>query len=525
MNNFSYLKKYLRKNHYYDLEDEILVQLESHPNFPSLYAVIDTLTYLEIENLAVKVEKEEFENLPENFISVVNSDTGKETVFTEKLRNKVRIEFSNGFKKIIPQTEFLSIWTGIVVAIEKNEISSKLNFSGKNNGIAGLLFSLSLVLVFLNNSAYLIAALSYYLLVIIGLVISVFLIREEIGIHNESISKICNVNEKTSCKAVLSSKGAKITGDVSLSDLSLVYFTAIAFLNLFLAFKNVLNVYIILAFFSTPVLIYSFTYQYFVLKKWCVLCLGTAAVLLLQMILVLNFWSNSGNVFSAVNAISFLFILSVVLLVWMKFKALFKKNITLKNIEVKHNQLKRKELVFSTLLSNNQQVNTDNLDQLQTVVIGQDSAPVTLYAVLSASCGHCHLAYENTIKLLHKRPDEVKAKIIFNINIHNDDNPKNKVYRQVAHFYFKDETQKAAEALNDWHIKKMTLEKWKAKWGSSEDFYSDEIIQKQYNWCQQNDVLFTPTMIVNGNVLPKEYEVNELNYFFESLIENKKAVF
>jgi uncharacterized membrane protein/RNAse (barnase) inhibitor barstar len=523
MNNFNYLKKYLRQNQYYDLEDEILVQVESHPNFPSLYAIIDTFTYLEIENVAVKAEKEEFDNLPENFIAVVDSDTGKETVFTEKLKDKVRIEFSNGFKKIMTKTEFLTIWSGIVVAIEKNEISSKLNFSGKNNLIAGTFFFVSLVMVFLNNNEYLRVSLVYYLLIIIGLIISVFLIREEIGIHNESISKICNVNEKTSCKAVLSSKGAKIIGDISLSDACLVCFSAIAFLSLFSTFENSFSIYLSFAFCSIPVLIYSFYYQYFVLKKWCVLCLGIAVVLLFQTILVLNSLSKIDISFKATHMIPFVFILSLISIIWIKGKALFKKNMVLKSTEIKYNQLKRKELVFTTLLSNNQQIETNDLDEIKTIVIGQVEAPVTLYAVLSASCGHCHSAYENILKLIHKKPQEIKAKIIFNVNIKNEDNPTNKVYQQVSHYYFNNETNKAQEALSDWHIKKMTLENWKTKWGSTEDPFSDEIMQQQYNWCYKNDLLFTPAIIINGSVLPKEYQINELSYFLENLIENKKA--
>lgn len=524
MNNFSYLKRYLRKNHYYEHEDEILIQLESHPNFPSLYSIIDTFTFLEIENIAVKVGKEEFENLPENFISVVDSDTGKETVLTEKLKDKIRIEFSNGFKKTITETEFLIIWTGIVVAIEKNEISGKLSFSGKNNLIIGTLFSFSLFLIFLNNSDYLIPSLLYYLLAVTGLITSIFLIREEVGIHNESVSKICNVTQKTSCKAILSSKGAKIFHDVSLSDISIIYFLSITFLSMFSAFKNGFIVYAGLALFSIPVLVYSVSYQYFVLKKWCVLCLGVIAVVLFQLTLIVSFWTKYKHAFNAIYAISFVLILCLLLLGWLKFKALFIKNIELKKAEVKYNQFKRKSLVFNAMLKNSQEVDMDNIEELKTVFIGGIDVPVTVYALLSASCGHCHSAYENITKLIAKNPNKIKAKLIFNVNIKNENNPNNKVYHKVAHYYFNNETEKAEEALKDWHIKKMTLEKWVSKWGNTNDVFSEEIIQEQYNWCHNNGLLFTPAIIINGNVLPKEYQINELNYFLDNLIESKHAV-
>jgi uncharacterized membrane protein/protein-disulfide isomerase len=523
MSNFSYLKKYFRKNHYYDLEDEILIQLESHPNFPSLYSIIDTFNFLEIENVAVKVEKEELENLPDNFISVVDSDTGKETVLTEKLQHKIRIEFSNGFKKVISEVEFLKIWTGIVVVIEKNEIGNKRSFSGKNNFIAGILFFFSLLLVFLNNSAHLIFALWYYLSTITGFIIGVFLIREEIGIHNESVSKICNVSEKTSCKAVLSSKGAKIFGDISLSDMAVIYFLAITFLSLFSAFENDFIVYAGLALLSIPVLVYSIGYQFFVLKKWCVLCLGIVTVLLFQITLILSFWTKYDYTFNKISTILFVLISGLAIMGWLKFKELFKKNIALKKTEVKYNQLKRKELVFNALLKDSQQVDTESIDELKAVSIGKIDAPITVYALLSASCGHCHSAFENITKLIRKNPNEIKAKLLFNVNIKNENNPNNKIYHQVAHYYFNDQPEKAEDALKDWHIKKVALEKWIAKWGSSDDILAEEIIQEQYNWCHSNNLLFAPAIIINGNVLPKEYQINELNYFLENLIETKKA--
>jgi uncharacterized membrane protein/protein-disulfide isomerase len=524
MNNFTYLKKYLRKNHYYDYEDEILIQLESHPNFPSLYSIIDTFTFLEIENIAVNVGKEEFENLPKNFISVVDSDTGKETVLTEKLNNKLRIEFSNGYKKTIAETEFLIIWTGIVVVIEENEISGQLSFSGKSNLIIGTLFPFSLFLVFLNNSEYLISSVLYYLLAVMGFITSIFLIREEIGIHNESISKICNVTQKTSCKAILSSKGAKIFRDVSLSDISIIYFLSITFLSLFSAFKNGFIFYAGLALFSIPVLVYSVYYQYFVLKKWCVLCLGIVTILLFHLTLILSFWTRYENAFNPITAISFVLILGLLILAWLKFKALFIKNIELKKGEIEYNQFKRKNIVFNAMLNDSQEVDMDNIQELKTVFIGRNDAPVIVYALLSASCGHCHLAYENITKLIEKNPDEIKAILIFNVNIKNENNPNNKVYQQVAHYYFNNETEKAEEALKDWHIKKLNLEKWASKWGSTDDAFSEEIIQEQYNWCHNNGLLFAPAIIINGNVLPKEYQVNELNYFLENLIETKKAI-
>ena len=255
MDNFNYLKKYLRKNFYYKLEDEILIQIESHPNYPSLYAIIDTLNFFEIENLAAKIEKEELENLPHSFLSVVDSDTGKEIVFTEKNKNHITIEFSNGFKKKISKEEYLKIWTGIIVAIEANPIINEnqlLSSYKKYNAIIGGTFVLSTILFFLINKVDLITGIFYYLLLLTGLIISFFLVREEMGLYNDSVSKICNATEKTSCKDVMSSNGAKIFKNVSLSDISILYFSSLTLFFVFTPFDSNSFIYSIIGIFSLP---------------------------------------------------------------------------------------------------------------------------------------------------------------------------------------------------------------------------------------------------------------------------------
>lgn len=526
MYNFSYLKKYLRENKYYDFEEEIIIQLESHPDYPSLLAIVDTLTFLGIKNNAFRVEKNNLNELPNTFISVYLTETGSEIVYTKKLEKKIEIQFSNNYIKKITKEEYLNGWNSIILTIEENPRAEPKSLSSKKYrySIASGLFIFSLTNIILLNKEGLIAATFYYLLLLTGLFISFYLVREEMGIQNDSISKICNVTEKTSCKDVLSSNGAKVLKNVSLSDVSMLYFSSLTFFFVLNPFTLNSSIYSIIGIFSLPIILYSLYYQGFIIKKWCLLCLGIDAILLLQLIVV------SFNFSLELNSTTVITFFSGILIVLSFYYLGYEiKNRALKiskdeGLEMEYTKLKRNYLVFNALLKNNQKIDEEYLNSLKTITIGKTEAPITLFLVLSASCGHCHTAYEKGIKFVKKNPNEIKIKLIFNINIENTENPNNVVYKQAFNYYWSGEVHKAIDSLNDWHIKKLHLEKWKSKWENSHLEYSSKIIPTQYNWCLDNNIHHTPAIILKGHTMPKEYQINDLNYFIEELIKEKTLV-
>jgi hypothetical protein len=48
----------------------------------------------------------------------------------------------------------------------------------------------------------------------------------------------------------------------------------------------------------------------------------------------------------------------------------------------------------------------------------------------------------------------------------------------------------------------------------------NEILHEQFLWNNDNEVKFTPTLIVNGYHFPKQYDRNDLIYFIKDLEED-----
>ena len=128
----------------------------------------------------------------------------------------------------------------------------------------------------------------HFVLSIIGLAISILIIKHELGHTSRIINQLCDGKESTSCDDVLDSKGASVLNFFKLSDIGIVYFLGLTLswiANLFLGLDSA--VIEVVSLIAMPITFYSIYYQYAVVKKWCPLCLAVVIIL----------WCQSGSLF------------------------------------------------------------------------------------------------------------------------------------------------------------------------------------------------------------------------------------
>ena len=104
----------------------------SHPHFPSLLAISDTFEKYNISQLPLKIAKEKLDQVSLPCIVQV-SKAGKELFYTLTELTPTEIVFydETGNKNFIGKDEFLKIWNGIVILVEKNEDSVEPNIEEK----------------------------------------------------------------------------------------------------------------------------------------------------------------------------------------------------------------------------------------------------------------------------------------------------------------------------------------------------------------------------------------------------------
>lgn len=505
------IKKYLKINNYDKKQNDFENLFLSHPNYPSLFAITDTLDMLSIENVAAKVPKEQFPELPNSFLAVFNDDI---TLVT-KQNNEIAVEKEKEGKKKVSTDDFLNKWNGVVIAIEQGvKLERKRLSLFKSKYVLLVLILFSLFVIKMEQMNGLISIFNFGIIVI-GVLISVLIVDEKLNTLDGAISKICSFSEKTSCDSVIKSKNAKITKWLDFSDLPILFFSVSALL--IVIDESNLKLINFLSVLSLPIILYSIWLQQSKLKKWCVLCLGISSLLIMQA--ALFFIVNQPLTW---NLLSITNVLLVMVPIWFFWKPILFKRVELQKKNIELIKFKRNYTVFKSLQK--EIVNEQRLKTLTKVEIGNKNASVNLTLILSPSCSFCHTAFENGLELVNSSLNKVRLTVFFNLNPDNKDNPYLSIVESILQIN-ENMPEKIVEAISDWHIKKMSLEDWKEKWEQKKkDSNIVQIIREQYEWCSDNNFNYTPVKLLNSKLFPGEYDIEEVKYFISELEEELQPI-
>ena len=312
------IKKFLQLNKYYSHQKDFEDYFLSHPNYPSLYAVTDTFTLIGIDNVAAKVSKEQFFELPKSFLTLVYD----ELVLVEKKQDYVVVNYDKFKAKRIITNDFLASWDGIVVAIDTNE---KKQLYKKKNPIKVLVFSVLIVFFIINsyfNETLNFYTLSGFVLMCIGLFVSILIIEANFQSYDQNSfsSKICSFNDYLSCDNMIQSNQAIIFKGLNFSDLPIIFFgTSILALLL-----NTNSIFLIgfFSLFALPVVIYSIWVQQRELKRWCFLCLTISLLIISLSLFCFYFFDKlNWNSLLLLNGL-----ITVVTFIWFNYRNLLDKN-------------------------------------------------------------------------------------------------------------------------------------------------------------------------------------------------------
>ncbi|MEZ0005897.1 putative membrane protein/thiol-disulfide isomerase/thioredoxin [Flavobacterium sp. 28YEA47A] len=511
----SVLKKYLEHNRHGALIEEFKDIYLSHPNYPSLFSVTDTLDVLRIENMAANVPKNQLENLPEHFIAAIQHKDGEIFVFANKSHDTIVYDTENDKKHTLTIEEFRELWNGLILAVEKNEKTTDIKKSGiKSTVIFGLLTAILLI----SNFAYEFDIYEFFFRTIsfIGLLIGIFILLEKNESGNELVSKICSFNPKTSCDSVIKSKDSRITKWLDFTDLPILFFS----INFIAGSLTNLSFGIIglLSLVSLPICLYSIYLQKTKLKKWCMLCLIISSLVLAQSLLYIFNIGSLGITLMAI--VHYLIIAMICSAIWFPLKKIMseRKDLADKNKELY--RFKRDFNLFEFLSSEVQE--PLQLASLKPIHFGNPEASLTLRLFLSPSCGHCHMAYQKAKDFIEKYPEKIRLAIYFNLNIENLENPYVPIAKNLQQIHLS--KGNIRQAIDDWHIRNLSIEEWLKKW--KQEIIGQEAeaeLNKQYEWCIKNEFNYTPVKIIDNKLLPKEYELEEIKYFLSELEDQKTA--
>ncbi|MCY0968903.1 vitamin K epoxide reductase family protein [Chryseobacterium wangxinyae] len=484
-------------------KQEFYFQFNSHPNYPSALAFSDTLNFLGLKNDAYKLDKEYWDELPEEYMALVDNSfslvkkKGSDfTIYSDKV-------------KTLNKEELYSNSGDFVLLFEKTEnIKTKSFFNFKP--VLYLVFGLIILYSLLQFTWY---ESVFNILSLAGVYISLELFNQKFGQESSVVSNICggaaNSSSQSSCSKIFSSDKTDVLG-LKLSDFSLIYFLGISFVGLF--FPQSQFVLRIAAILSIVVIFYSIYIQSFVEKSLCRVCLVIILVLLAQIAISSFYFSweiNLPVVFTGLILFISLFFTVAFLNHLMNQKEELKKS-NAKNLRFKRNY----DLFKRELLDQEKITFTDQ----QTFFVGNKDAKLHISVVSNPYCGFCKNAHKIIEDLLLQYPEAISAQMRFN---YSNERPDEKYSQLISDFLniYKNKTQKEFLKLIDIWFKNRDENEIKIKSQSENPQDLTNIIQMTAENGSAG-LTFTPVFIINGYQFPDKYDREDIHYFISELIED-----
>lgn len=488
-------------------KQEFYFQFNSHPNYPSALAFSDTLNFLGLKNDAYELDKEYWEELPDEFIALVNNSFS----LVKKKDNTFTI-YSDKIKSINKE-ELYKNSDDFVLLFEKTDTiksTSLFDFKPFIYAIFGIIILYSVFRLEWSQAVFNILSL-------IGVYISLELFNQKFGNESVVVSNICggtaNSQSQGSCSKIFSSDKTDVFG-LKLSDLSLIYFLGITILGLLLPQTQFILKAI--SWISVGVILYSIYVQSFVERSICRVCLLIIGVLLSQITLSSLFfsWNLSINII----------LISAVLFSGLFLLLVFINNLTnqkeeLKRSNAKNLRFKRNYDLFKRELTDDDKIEfADN----QTFLLGNKDAKLHIAVVSNPYCGFCKNAHKILEDLLAKYPEEISVQMRFNYSGETAGEKYTQLISDFSNIY-KNQSQKEFLNTIDTWFKNRDENEIKRKSESENPENLTDIIQmtKENGLAGLN---FTPVFIINGYKFPDKYDREDIHYFIGELVEDENFV-
>ena len=515
----SYLFKYLKSKAINLDKSEFLFQIHSHPNYPSLLSISDTLNFFKINNLVFQLEIDKISSLPNDFIALLDEPTKNKSQLYHIAKNG---ELYDIYKKnnvhAINSEELKRRWKNLVLLVENNDeiLFKKTRSIGKK--IKVLLITLLLILSFLILLNFSLYDLAFFIIVFLGVLFSIITHRELFRIKSDFVENLCEINPNTNCSNIFNSEKWKIFKIAKFNDLSLVFFFSqlVFFLFSLINYKNIFNFYslqIVNLYLLIPITILSAYYQKVVEKKWCPICLALIVIIYIEAILLFII-KDFSFLINLQSIIIFCFIFTFISIAWYSLKEQLMDLKFLRESHLKSNRFARNYEIFKNSLIMQDKLTTL---PLKPILLGNVKAKDSIVIITNPFCGHCGDLHLIVNKILNDYKNDINIKIIFRTNFELDDEITKNVFRNLLSIYLthgEDYFKKALLDLNEVD-KILWLDKYQIKKIIKD---VDNYFYKYNEWCLENKFNYTPQVFINQYHYPNAYDKDNLYFFINDLI-------
>lgn len=525
-----WLKQYKVKHSKTFIERNLL----SHPDYPSLYSITDTLATINVNAKCVVANKNDIHNLQAPFLIHYNTGAQMDFVLVEKIRPDGVLLYNGVSHQNVEVADFVMNWSGVLSYVDEYDPNMKSPAHKEDFKKDKLLQWLSIaalvafVLVFsiaqmrnFNTFGFVYVSLS-----VIGAFVSLLILLKEIGVQSNLAAKICSTNKTATCENVLQSKMSNITQWLHVSDLSSIYFMASVAYSLVLTISG--NIYLlngtvtVISLLAFPITLLSLFYQKFVIKSWCRLCLLIVGVLWAQAALSIAYTRHIGSATTVVTGIFYYSIVALLLgSVLLVLKTLGKQFLQYKSEQPKLLALKRNPKIFYPYLLQQAQMKT-NVPQSAALILGNPHAPVIITAACNPYCNPCAAAHKVLDEILDNHSDDVAIHIWFAVDAKELGDERTVAAEYLIACYQEAESAaKQQQLIHDWFTW-MDINKFMQRYPLSQPERYEQLLSEHITWAVDNRISKTPTIFIDGHLFPPMFQVQDLALLMKHLIDYKK---
>ena len=516
---YDILLKWLKEANYKIDFEKFEINLLSHPDYGSLTSITETLNQMGIENTAAQIDFKVLENLTEPFISFIKYEYQEQFALIElQANNEIKIYLGDKQTVIISSAEFEKVWTGTIVAIEKEKKQRKIWLTPYFSLFSFSIIALILLIIF-NSTNQIFYSFLTFSLAIIGLFISGLIVNHQLGYSIGIASKFCKLGKNTDCESVLNSKAAKLNESIGLSDIGVVYFASQILILLFLnSYSQAVNIVIFsVSVLAIPFIIYSIYLQKFVIKKWCPLCLGVVTILFIQAIFAVIALLNLNSLNVSLKIFCFIIpIIVLVTLLWYLLIPILKSAKSNKELSILSMSFRRNYHLLIPYLQNKNSISP--LQNVKTIQIANESGNTKLIVVTNPLCNSC-IKTHTVLKKLAEKYDDLSIELILYVPLNMHDP------RMIIASHFLNNTNVISRnIINEWYSN-TNQQSFIKKFGNKISDANIQQLKQQKDWCHKNYIFTTPNLIINGKVFPNFYNPTDIQYFIEELLNTSDNEF
>lgn len=257
--------------------------------FKTLFGVSQLLKEYGVESKGYKLEdKKELTKLPLPFIS----QTQGGLVIVTKISNTTVDYLTQGISETLPLSEFEEISTGIVLLPSVQNGAKEPEYSkhltdviinvSKNVLLGALAGVLSAYLIVINDLWHYWSFWGLLAVDCFGIWLTYMLVQKSLSIKNHVADKVCGVLQEGGCDSILKTGASSFFGIFSWSEVGFTYF-GVSLLAMLIS-PSTIHWLSLINICCLPFTIWSISYQKFIAKHWCTLCVCVQASLWLQFI-------------------------------------------------------------------------------------------------------------------------------------------------------------------------------------------------------------------------------------------------